>query len=63
MRRYFAVHATLDIEHARGWQQEVLAPLVRADAPVARLIAEGALLRLAAGARCFARYRRELGLR
>ena len=61
-RRYFALHATLDKKHAAAWNQEVIAPLV-ADDPTgerAQGIAEGALMRLAAGARCFARYRREL---
>ncbi len=61
-RRYFALHATLDIKHSRAWNQEVLRPLVREDSDRARLIAEGALLRLRCGARCFERYRRELCL-
>lgn len=61
-RRYFALHATLDIKHSRAWNQEVLRPLVREKPERGRLIAEGALLRLRCGARCFERYRRELGL-
>ncbi len=61
-RRYFALHATLDVKHSAAWNREVLHPLVTADPRVARPIAEGALLRLTAGARCFERYRRELGL-
>jgi pyrroloquinoline quinone (PQQ) biosynthesis protein C len=61
-RRYFALHATLDVAHSREWNAEVLRPLVEADARVARAIAEGALMRLLAGERCFVRYRRELGL-
>jgi len=61
-RRYYAVHATIDIKHSEAWNQEVLRPLVAADANTARPLAEGALLRLLAGARCFARYRRELGV-
>jgi hypothetical protein len=61
-RRYFALHATLDIKHSAAWNREVLHPLVASDPRVARPIAEGALLRLAAGARCFERYRRALGL-
>ncbi len=61
-RRYFAVHATLDIKHSAAWDAEVLAPLVEADPRNARPIAEGALMRLAAGGRSFAAYRRELGL-
>jgi hypothetical protein len=59
-RRYFAVHATLDIHHSRAWNREVLWPLVEADPRCAPLIAEGALMRLRAGARCFERYRAEL---
>jgi len=61
-RRYFALHATLDVRHSQAWNREVLAPLVAEDPRRAALIAEGALLRLMAGARCFERYRSELGL-
>jgi Iron-containing redox enzyme len=61
-RRYFALHATLDLKHSLAWNREVLAPLVAGDPRLASAIAEGALLRLSAGARCFARYRQELGL-
>jgi hypothetical protein len=61
-RRYFALHATLDVKHSAGWNREVLHPLVSATPRLARPIAEGALARLAAGARCFERYRCELGL-
>jgi hypothetical protein len=61
-RRYFALHATLDVKHSQAWNREVLAPLVAEQPALAPLIAEGALLRLVAGARCFARYRREFGL-
>jgi hypothetical protein len=59
-RRYFALHATLDVKHALAWNREVLAPLVAADPSAATALAEGALARLTAGARCFARYRSEL---
>ncbi|HTU63714.1 MAG TPA: iron-containing redox enzyme family protein [Polyangiales bacterium] len=61
-RRYFALHATLDVRHSQSWNREVLAPLVAEDPDRARFIAEGALMRLSAGQRCFARYRRELAL-
>jgi hypothetical protein len=61
-RRYFALHATLDVQHSAAWNREVLHPLVAANAEVAPLIAEGALLRLQAGARSFERYRRHFGL-
>ncbi len=57
IRRYFALHATLDVAHSREWNAEVIGPLV-ASFPD---IAEGAYLRLWAGRRCFTRYRMELG--
>lgn len=60
-RKYFALHATLDIRHAAAWIQEVLRPLVAAEPRCAHAIAEGALLRLRAGARCFAHYRAHFG--
>ena len=60
VRRYFTLHATLDLEHSEAWNREVLAPLVAHDPRAARAMAEGALMRLRAGARCFERYRREL---
>lgn len=61
-RRYFALHATLDRKHSASWNSEVLWSLVAGDPRTAVLMAEGALMRLQAGARCFARYRRELGV-
>jgi hypothetical protein len=60
VRRYYALHATLDQRHSQTWNREVLAPLVAEHSDAAPLLAEGALLRLAAGARCFERYRAEL---
>lgn len=60
VRRYYALHATLDVRHSQTWNREVLLPLVRQDPRVAPLLAEGALMRLRAGARCFDRYRRQL---
>jgi hypothetical protein len=61
-RLYFELHATLDVRHSEAWNREILHPLVAENPDTARPIAEGALLRLAAGARCFTRYRREFGL-
>jgi len=61
-RQYYALHATLDVKHSEAWNREVLRPLVEDNPDVAPLIAEGALLRLEAGARCFERYREELSL-
>jgi hypothetical protein len=60
LRRYFTLHATLDVKHSQAWNQEVLFTLVAEEPRAARAIAEGALMRLNAGARCFERYRREL---
>ena len=60
-RRYFALHATLDVKHSAAWNREVIAPLVAERPELAPAIAEGALMRLNAGARCFDRYRRVLG--
>jgi hypothetical protein len=61
-RQYFALHATLDVKHSEAWNKEVLRPLVSASPGVATAIAEGALMRLVAGQRCFERYRAVLGL-
>lgn len=61
-RAYFQLHAGLDRRHSEAWNREVIAPLVAADPALARPIAEGALMRLNAGARCYERYRRGLGL-
>lgn len=59
-RRYFALHATLDLKHSVAWNREVIGPLAAQDPANARAIAEGALMRLEAGRRCFDRYRFEL---
>ena len=59
-RLYFDLHATLDVKHSAAWNVEALAPAVAEDPSRAVAIAEGALMRLECGARCFARYRNEL---
>ncbi|HEU4520923.1 MAG TPA: iron-containing redox enzyme family protein [Thermoanaerobaculia bacterium] len=59
-KQYYALHAVLDVKHSQTWNAEVIVPLVQADPSLARPIAEGALMRLNAGARCFARYREHL---
>ncbi|HEX8225059.1 MAG TPA: iron-containing redox enzyme family protein [Allosphingosinicella sp.] len=59
-RRYFDLHAVLDVRHSEAWNREALRPLVEGDPRRATAIAEGALIRLACGARCFERYRAEL---
>ena len=59
-RLYFDLHATLDVKHSAAWNAEAIAPAVAEDPNRAVAIAEGALIRLHCGARCFKRYRREL---
>jgi hypothetical protein len=59
-RRYFDLHAVLDVKHSEAWNREALRPLVAEDPRRATAIAEGALIRLGCGARCFERYRAEL---
>ena len=59
---YFTLHAVLDVKHSAAWNSEVLTPLVREDPRRALAIAEGALLRLWCGQRCFERYRRHFAL-
>lgn len=58
--RYFDLHAVLDIKHSEDWNAKVIAPLVAENPRRATAIAEGALIRLQAGARCFERYRAAL---
>ncbi len=59
-RRYFELHAVLDVKHSQAWNQEALRPLVAEDPRRATAIAEGALIRLNCGKRCFERYQAEL---
>lgn len=59
-RRYFDLHAVLDVKHSEDWNREALRPLVSEDPARATAMAEGALMRLTCGARCFDRYRAEL---
>ena len=59
-RRYFDLHAVLDVAHSKAWNAEALIPIVSERPDVARFIAEGALMRLACGERCFAAYRAQL---
>jgi hypothetical protein len=61
-RHYFALHAVLDVKHSETWNREILRSLVAEDARRAQAIAEGALLRLWHGARCYARYREKFGI-
>ena len=59
-RKYFALHAQLDIEHSRAWNAEALIPLVEAAPDCARHLAEGAVMRLICGEQCFEAYRAHL---
>lgn len=59
-RRYFDLHAVLDVKHSEDWNREALRPLVEVDPRRATAMAEGALMRLMCGKRCFARYRATL---
>src|SRR3954467_11757495 len=43
-RRYFTLHATLDLKHSEAWNREVLRPLVASEPRAATAIAEGALM-------------------
>jgi hypothetical protein len=60
MRKYFELHAHLDVEHSKAWNAECLAPLVEERPECARWIAEGALMRLLCGEQCFEVYRAHL---
>jgi hypothetical protein len=59
-RKYFALHATLDIAHSEAWNEEVLRPLATERPECVCALAEGAIMRLMAGARCFDAYRAHL---
>jgi Iron-containing redox enzyme len=59
-RHYFDLHAVLDVKHSEAWNREAIGPLVAGDPRRATAIAEGALIRLNCGARCFERYRQHL---
>ena len=61
-RRYFTLHAVLDVKHSEDWNREALRPAVAEDPRRATAIAEGALIRLKCGERCFERYRAHFGL-
>ena len=60
LRKYFDLHAVLDVKHSEDWNREALRPLVTDDPGCARYLAEGALMRLMCGARCFEAYRHAL---
>jgi hypothetical protein len=59
-RKYFVLHAHLDVEHSRAWNAEALVPLIEETPDCARHIAEGAVMRLVCGEQCFEAYRAHL---
>ena len=59
-RRYFDLHAVLDIKHSEDWNAEAIRPAVEEDPRRATAMAEGALIRLKCGERCFEAYRAQL---
>lgn len=59
-RRYFDLHAVLDVKHSADWNREAVHPSVAEDPRRATAMAEGALMRLRCGERCFERYRARL---
>jgi hypothetical protein len=61
-RRYFTLHALLDVKHSADWNREAIRPAVEKDQRRATAMAEGALIRLRCGERCFERYRAHFGL-
>jgi hypothetical protein len=61
-RRYFTLHAVLDVKHSEDWNREAIRPAVEEDPRRATAMAEGALMRLRCGERCFERYRAHFGL-
>ena len=60
VRKYYHLHAVLDLKHSEAWNEEALKPLVAERPEAARAIAEGALMRLECGRRCFEAYRERL---
>ena len=61
-RKYFQLHATLDVKHSQAWNSEVIYSLVKNNPQTAKPIAEGALMRLCSGARTYGRYKAHFGL-
>lgn len=60
VRKYFELHAHLDVKHSVDWNANVLRPLIEEDSTRGRWLAEGALMRLTCGERCFEAYRQHL---
>jgi hypothetical protein len=62
VRKYFDLHAVLDIKHSEDWNANALRPLAEQHPECLPFIAEGALMRLLCGERCFDRYREHFKL-
>ena len=60
VRKYFELHASLDVKHSQDWNQHALLPIAKEIPDVLPFVAEGALMRLLCGERCFGRYRETL---
>lgn len=56
-RKYFELHAVLDVKHAEDWMVQIFKPLIESDSAVVPSLAEGAWMRLECGRRCFEAYR------
>ena len=61
-RKYFQLHATLDIKHSEAWNREVIYSLVKSNPQTAKPIAEGALMRLCCGAKSYEKYKQVFGI-
>lgn len=61
-RKYFQLHAKLDIKHSKEWNKEVIYSLVKSNPQTAKPIAEGALMRLCCGAKCYEAYKKHFGM-
>ena len=61
-RKYFQLHATLDVKHSKAWNSEVIYSLVKSNPKTAKPIAEGALMRLCCGARTYVKYKAHFGI-
>jgi hypothetical protein len=59
---YYNSRSKLGVLRAHAWSYDVILPLVAQDSRIGTAIAEGALMRLAADARCIERYQRELNV-
>jgi hypothetical protein len=51
----------LDVKHSAAWNREIIHSIIAEEPQAGTAIAEGALLRLTCGERCFRRYREQFG--